>query len=79
MNLLSSHYKLQVNCVTGSKVFIIDAMKTEDFIIPKIPLSKYLSKLRTKKVNHKVKPFEVYFTFYNLSYHNNLKDLREQL
>lgn len=79
LDIMSIHYKLQVNCFNTNKVFVVDALKTEEFMIPKVPLSKYVEMIEKKQINHRVKPFEVSITFYNLHVYNTLKDLRDQI
>lgn len=79
MDLLGGHYSLAVNMIQSKKKFIMDVTKTSEFSIPKVPLSKYIKMIDKKEVNHGVKPFQLYFTFYNLTFNNTVKDLREQI
>ena len=61
------------------KQFVIDACKTSEFIIPKITLSKYIKMIENKEIDPSVKPFDLCYRFYNLSFHNHSKELREKI
>ena len=58
---------------------VFKAFKTDEFMIPSIPLSQYLKNMKEKKISKKQKPFELVFKFFNLTVHNHVRDLREIL
>lgn len=48
-------------------------------MIPKISLNKYITMIEDKEIDPSIKPFDLCYEFYNLSFHNSFKDLRDKL
>ncbi len=79
LGLMTSHYHLSVSHYVTGKFIKIEGFKTPDFIIPPVPLSLYLEKMRRKEISEKNKPFELCFYFYNLTMHDSPKFLKDKL
>ena len=79
VDLLRVHYLMNVSVTRSTKINLIDALRGDCFQIPSLVLTKYVDKVIKKEINHKLKPFQIQITFFNLSFHNNPNDLRDQL
>ena len=79
VQLLKKHYFLDVSFYKTDKQLCVDAFKTTEFILPKVPLSDYINKLNKKKLKQKNKPFDVLIKFHNLSVFDKPENLDEHL
>ena len=67
LSLMATHYYLEVNYLKTDRGYFVDGFKTDKFMIPKIPLSKYIEMINKKELNSNHLPFEAVIKFYNLS------------
>jgi hypothetical protein len=78
VNLLSIHYHLDVSFLKTDKGTFVDAVWSEKSMLPKVPLSTYLEKMRKKEIGKDHLPFEAVIKFYNLSVFDKLERLEEE-